>query len=862
MKRKYIVLSIGLALILIFFCSGKTVIKADSNEVGISYDAHVQNIGWQPWVFDGQEAGTNGQALRVEALKIKLVNAPEGAQVMYRAHVQNIGWQAWTQDGLEAGTDGQNLRIEAIEIKLVNMPGYSVEYSAHVQNIGWQDWTQDGLEAGTEGEGLRVEALRIKIVKNTVVQAIKLNKASDTLKVGDKDLLSVNFSPVDANNKNLKWTSSNANIVSVDESGKITALKVGNAIITASSIDGEKNDTCSVTVNPGDLGITYSTHVQNIGWQNWTQDGLEAGTEGQDLRIEALKIKLVNAPEGAQISYRTHVQNIGWQDWRQDGLEAGTEGQGLRVEALEMKLLNMPNYMVQYQAYVQNVGWQDWVYDGSIAGTEGEGLRIEAIKIKLVKKVSVESIKLEKNSLNLSVGNVDSVKASISPIGATNKNVKWTSSNENVVVVTDSGNIRALSMGTAVITVTSEDGNRTASCTINVNGSSNEENETLSTAKEVLSKIIKPNMTQLEKELAIHDYIVANTQYDTDIFRTTDVPASDYTSYGVLLNHKAVCAGYAEAFKLMCNLEDIPTRTVIDYTINHEWNTVKLNDGNFYQVDVTWDDPLYFNQDVSDISHKYFNISDKQMFADHAIDKNIWDTYAYPVASVDNSEFYSITGEAADNNMVYTSYEGNLSGVDSKGNVKVISNDDAKNIIYDNGLLYYISNDCIYRIDTNGQSKVKIASKASKMYLYNGDIYYLGSNDWAIHRVKLDWQNNSNKDSIVAYTWNSNFFIKYGCLYYETTDHLGLNKIDLNTLSDKEILKVSDYNITNYNDYIYYKDSNKLYRTDLSGGNLKLISSNIVQWIQVYMGYIYYRDDDNSWFRMNLDGNNLISINI
>ena len=136
------------------------------NEVSVSYQGHIQNIGWQNWVSDGQDAGTEGQALRAEALKIILVNAPVGASIKYQAHVQNVGWQNWVSNGEKVGTEGPGLRLEALKITLENMPGYSIQYQAHVQNVGWQNWVSNGQQAGTEGKALRIEAVRIRIVKN------------------------------------------------------------------------------------------------------------------------------------------------------------------------------------------------------------------------------------------------------------------------------------------------------------------------------------------------------------------------------------------------------------------------------------------------------------------------------------------------------------------------------------------------------------------------------------------------------------------------------------------------------------------------------------------------------------------------
>lgn len=158
--------SFMLSLLLVFgsFFASNVHVVAKPAPLGVTYQSHVQNVGWQDWVFDSSISGTTGQALRLEAVQIELVNLPEGAEISYSTHVQNVGWQPWVSDGETAGTSGRALRLEAIRIELVNLPGYSVEYQVHVQNIGWQDWVADGAIAGTTGRALRLEAIRIRIV--------------------------------------------------------------------------------------------------------------------------------------------------------------------------------------------------------------------------------------------------------------------------------------------------------------------------------------------------------------------------------------------------------------------------------------------------------------------------------------------------------------------------------------------------------------------------------------------------------------------------------------------------------------------------------------------------------------------------
>lgn len=132
--------------------------------------------------------------------------------------------------------------------------------------------------------------------------------------------------------------------------------------------------------------VVYKVHVQNIGWQNEVADGLEAGTTGSNLRLEAIKIELQNMPENAKIKYSVYVQDTGWQSEMEDGKTAGSVGKELRIEAIKIRLENLEGYDIKYRVHMQNIGWMRWVKNGEISGMETSGLRIEAVQIKLVKK--------------------------------------------------------------------------------------------------------------------------------------------------------------------------------------------------------------------------------------------------------------------------------------------------------------------------------------------------------------------------------------------------------------------------------------------------------------------------------------------
>ena len=151
-----------------------------------------------------------------------------------------------------------------------------------------------------------------------------------------------------------------------------------------------------------------------------------------------------------------------------------------------------------------------------------------------------------------------------------------------------------------------------------------------STAQKVLAQAIKiVEEKQLQhlptayaKEKAIHDYLVANTAYAKII--SSDVRHPIYSVEGALINRLAVCQGYAEAVKLFMDMLDIECLIVRGdgikadgSTESHMWNMVKLDDGNWYHLDATWDDPI---PDVQGrILYTYFNLDDEMIRKDHHI---------------------------------------------------------------------------------------------------------------------------------------------------------------------------------------------------------------------------------------------------
>ena len=285
----------------------------------VKYTTHVQNVGWQDYVADGEMSGTSGQGLRLEGIKIELSTELEG-KIEYSTHIENIGWQDYVADGEMSGTSGKSLRLEAIKIRLTDelAEKYDIYYRVHAQNVGWLGWAKNDEESGTAGYGYRLEGIEIKLV--------------------EKD----SEAPGDTSN---------------------------SFVIKAPTVE-------------------YTTHVQNIGWQDYVSNGIMAGTSGKGLRLEGIKIRLANACVKGDIEYSTHIENIGWQDYVSNGDMSGTSGKGLRLEAIKIKLTDEleENFDVYYRVHAENVGWLGWAKNDEPSGTAGYGFRLEGIEIKIVEK--------------------------------------------------------------------------------------------------------------------------------------------------------------------------------------------------------------------------------------------------------------------------------------------------------------------------------------------------------------------------------------------------------------------------------------------------------------------------------------------
>lgn len=324
----------------------KMKLDLGSYEGSIEYATHIQDIGWTSFVSDDQLSGTEGKSKRLEAIKIKLVGDIENYyDVYYRVHIQDNGWLDWACNGASAGSETYGKRLEGIEIKLIKKgdqipentqnpfiyPGY-IYYSTHVQDYGWLSNIGDGKTSGTSGQSKRIEALKVSLCN--LPYSGNVEYSTHIQDIGWQSY---------RKNGSISGTSG--------QSKRVEAIKI--------KLTGEISNY---------YDVYYRVHAQDLGWMSWTCNDSKAGTEGLELRVEAIQICLVekgeNAPgdisrpfvEQGKVEYSSHVQNIGWQNYVNNGNTSGTVGEGLRLEALKIRLGdNSYEGNIEYSTHVQTI---------------------------------------------------------------------------------------------------------------------------------------------------------------------------------------------------------------------------------------------------------------------------------------------------------------------------------------------------------------------------------------------------------------------------------------------------------------------------------------------------------------------------
>ena len=294
------------------------------------------------------------------------------------------------------------------------------------------------------------------------VSQITLNKEETSISVGNSEKLTATVTPENAANKALKWASSDEDVATVAPDGTVTAVKAGAATITATAADGSgKSAVCKVTVT-GDT--TPPAHEHSYG--DWSKDGTnhwhectDANCPNQSESIKDTAAHIYDDDADTTCNVCGYVRTVTppahehrYGDWSKDGTNHWHECTDAAC----------PNQSESIKDKATHI------YDDDADTTCNVCGYVRTVTPEIV---PVSQITLNKAETSISVGNSETLTATVAPENAANKALTWASSDEDVATVAPDGTVTAVKAGAATITATAADGSgKSAVCKVTVTG--------------------------------------------------------------------------------------------------------------------------------------------------------------------------------------------------------------------------------------------------------------------------------------------------------------------------------------------------------------------------------------------------------
>ena len=275
------------------------------------------------------------------------------------------------------------------------------------------------LECGTVNISARTADRSLSVTKEVQIYehttGIVLDKQNVTLNIGNQCYLLANTLPLGLSDNQVKWSSSNELIAIVDDNGVVKALKQGECTVIAESIDGGFIAQCVVRVTQPVVGVVMEKHSTTL-------------NVGQSELLYAT-VSPVNADNKKLIWSSTDYSIV---DVDNDG----------NVTAKKRGV-----------AFVK-------------ATSEDNPLAVDSCKVTVNQPVTGITLNYKNYELH-QIGETLQLVATVLPEDASNKEVRWVSSNESVCIVAN-GTVVAVGYGTSVVIATTVDGNYMATCTVTV----------------------------------------------------------------------------------------------------------------------------------------------------------------------------------------------------------------------------------------------------------------------------------------------------------------------------------------------------------------------------------------------------------
>ena len=322
------------------------------------------------------------------------------------------------------------------------------------------------------------------------VSGLSLNKAALSLTEGDSETLIATVLPSDATDKTVTWSTSNAAVATVDDAGKVTAVKEGTAVITAKA--SGKEATCAVTVSNKVIPVTgISLNKNSLALTKGESETLTATVAPADATDKTVTWTTSDATVATVVDGKvTAVGGGSAVITANAGSQAATcavtvtaQVTGITLDKAQLNLVKgdsetLTATVLPADATDKTVTWTSsntavaTVVDGKVTAVGGGSATITAkaagfeATCAVTVTIPVDGITLNKTSLELTKDQTFTLIATVTPDNVSDKTVTWSSSNAAIVKVDANGLVTALAEGKA--TITAKAGEKTATCEVTV----------------------------------------------------------------------------------------------------------------------------------------------------------------------------------------------------------------------------------------------------------------------------------------------------------------------------------------------------------------------------------------------------------
>jgi uncharacterized protein YjdB len=333
------------------------------------------------------------------------------------------------------------------------------------------------------------------------VTGVTLNKDSLSIAVGVSETLTAAVSPFDADDKAVTWSSDNTDAATVSEYGVVTGMAVGTAVITVTTVDGGKTAACAVSVSAAIpvTGVSLDkTSASIVAGASETLTAVVTPDDATDKNVTwnsnnpvvATVANGVVTAFAAGSAVITVTTNDGGKtaDCEVTVISIGIPVTGVSLDKTTLSLAagaseTLTATVAPVNAAIKSLKWGSnapavaTVADGRVTGvaagsavitvTTDDGGKTATCTVSVrATVIPVTGVTLNKRTTGIQVGATEMLTATVSPANATNKAVTWSSSNEEFATVSENGVVTGVAEGNVNITVTTVDGDRTATCAV------------------------------------------------------------------------------------------------------------------------------------------------------------------------------------------------------------------------------------------------------------------------------------------------------------------------------------------------------------------------------------------------------------